>query len=116
HMADFKLQSFLVQLIWHIPTLLILTGGLLIALIKFASHPLPSILTLIGCGSMLLGRLCGMSLNYVAVYQEAGPDRNTLLQLFGICNTALSAIGLAFLVAAVFVGRTGSSPMGERDF
>lgn len=115
-MNDQGASIMLQQIAWQLPSLLVLVVGLLVALVTFSRNPLPSILTMLGCGLMLLGRLSIVLLNLTLMRGGADGD-HTMRQVLSIGNTALGAIGLGLLVAAVFAGRGNpSSTTGERSF
>jgi len=116
-MNDQVMSMLLQQIAWNSPAILVLVVGLLIALVTLSRHPLPSILTMIGCGLMLLSRLSFILFNYTLMQGERGIDAESMRLFFSIGNTALGAIGLALLVAAIFVGRSiPASTISERNF
>jgi hypothetical protein len=116
-MNDQGMSILLQQIAWHAPAFLVLVVGLLVALVTFSRNPLPSILTMLACGLMMLSRLSVILLTYTVMRGERGDDTESMRTVLSVGNTALSAIALALLVAAVFVGRTNpASTNSERSY
>jgi hypothetical protein len=116
-MYDPSLSVLLQQIAWNGPALLVLVVGMFLALVTFSRHPLPSILTMIACGLMTLTRLSLVFINYSLMRGNAGRDFDGTRQFLAIGNTIFGAVGLALLVAAVFVSRKNpTNALGERNY
>jgi hypothetical protein len=111
-MSAVKWSTFLESIAWNSPMLLVFLVGIFMSLAWMMRNPLPSILTLIGCGLLFVGRSANLVFQYFRL--SGDPDWNTsaMKQLMIVVNTGVTmsaSIGFALIIAAIFLGRNKPS-------
>jgi hypothetical protein len=90
------------QLVSMLPGLLVDTGGLLLALVRWSRHPTASLLAALGLAARLAGA-------FASTWAVAGlaSDRTLMTSVMAV-SSLLGSGGLALVVAAVFVDRAAA--------
>jgi|SRR5882724_215142 len=121
-----KLNQYFWAIVWHLPSLLAMAGGIVFALTRWKRKPKVSMLVVLGLGLMLVHVFV-----FLIVYQLVPPiflrgisatttefetaeriQRNLFLTLGLISNTLL-VVPFALLLAAVFMGRKHSDQVAQ---
>ncbi len=108
-MGEAGTSYLLSQLGYQAPALLVYLAAFILALVYMSRSSMPCILTLVGVGILVITTL-GLAVVQASLIdgREAGRDIAQFVRLQGIVGLAGScvrAVGLGFLVAAIFVGR-----------
>ena len=97
------------QLSWYAPTLLVLGVGIFLALWKWPRHPLVSILAIVGILLFLSGIAYSLWLSWTITsgrrWDMSMEELARSVRLVQFLVSALQALGLACLIAAIFVDR-----------
>ena len=103
-------QSFLLsQVVYQSPILLVAALAIFLAFVFYRRAPLPASLTLAGASILILATIVPMVIQ--AGLFEARPVN--LMKVIGVVGSCARAIGLTFLIAAIFVGRNPDERQGE---
>ena len=92
----------------YLPRLIVYTVGLVLALKWYRRHPHASTLAVLACG---LGILTAIVLPVAQVVLIRGEVNQVMIQVFFGGASLLSLVGLALLLAAVFVDRNPPPPV-----
>ncbi len=97
--------SFLIsQLGYRAPSLIVYLVAVVLACVFMSRATVPSILTLVGAGIMGATAIGSAVLQaYLIGEHSSGMPR--FMPMIGVISSCISAVGLGFLVAAIFVGR-----------
>lgn len=115
-MGDAATSYLFNQVGYHVPALIVYLVTCVLALVFITRAPVPSMLAL--SGAVILG-LTTIAVAVLQAYliENRGYDQQTaeLINLSGKIGAYVRAIGLALLVAAIFVGRRrpDRSPQGS---
>ena len=97
--------SFLItQLGYQAPALLVYLGAAVLAFVYMSRATTPSVLTLIGAGT-LVATAIGTAVLQAFLIGAQSSEMPKLMPMIGVISSCVSAVGLGFLVAAIFVGR-----------
>ena len=103
------------------PMLLVLLGGIVVALIRGRRHPLVSAVVALGCGVLLLEQIAIAAVyvilplymtrwsNYQPFSTTGGWDYVFVVRVMGILQSVLYALGVALLVVSTMVARCDES-------
>jgi hypothetical protein len=120
-------RSFLMsQIGYQIPALLVYLVAFILALAFMSRATIPCVLTLAGVAVLVVGTL-GLTLVQASLFdsrQASGrpaADFAWLMSLTALAGSCVRAVGLGFLVAAIFVGRRapvidGAKPGAASDW
>jgi hypothetical protein len=111
---DNLLVPFLTQLASRSPILLAYVVGLILSLVFWRRYPRACLLTLIATALLLLNNVVVMYLSMYLIRVRSGwawdPERfGWLMSAIALASSCVTAVGLGFLLAAVFAGRGGTS-------
>jgi hypothetical protein len=103
------------QLAYQVPVLLVYLIGFVLALLFFGRQPTAALLTLIGTGLLVLVTVAVVVVQAFLVQQRMEENWSVerfarLMSTVGLAGSIGRAIGLALVVAAVFVGRGHTRP------
>ena len=116
---DFCVYSLAMQLLARVPHLLVWAAAIALAVTRLNLHPKASKLLLVGASLSVAGTLFGAGLALLPMYLikhgTSTSDVGLLTGVMSIGNTLVSAVGMAFVVAAVFVERKPSSRRSAAD-
>ena len=103
------------------PMLLVLLGGIVVALIRGRRHPLVSAVVALGCAVLLLEQIAIAAVyvilplymtrwsNYQPFSTTGGWDYVSVVRVLGILQSVLYALGVALLVVSTMVARRDES-------
>ena len=99
------------------PVLLVCVIGICIALVHLHCHTTPAVLSLVGCGVLILTTLAVTGVQMYLFQQRAGNGEAGIayaqaMSVLMILGSLVRAIGLGLLVVAVFTGRN-QAPSGH---
>lgn len=108
-MGEVGLNFLLQQLGYQVPTLLVCLAAFVLTLVFVRRAPVPSLLALAGVAVLAFTAL-GLAVVQAFLIDARGDGLNPetfawRMRALGIGGSIARALGLAFLVAAVFVGR-----------
>ncbi len=92
------------QLGYNVPWLLVYLVAVVLAFVYMSRATTPSVLTLVGVG-ILVASMGGRSAAQAFVIGAGSAEMSRLMPIIGVISSCVSAVGLGFLVAAIFVGR-----------
>ncbi len=107
------------QLVYQTPVLLVYLVGLILALVFLGRFTVPSVLTLIALGTLLLTAV-GMAVlqaYLIGAREDAGWSMEQyarMMSILGFVASFVRAAALALLITAVFVGRSGRPAAASR--
>ena len=98
------------QILYQLPSLVVYFVAVILAFVYMGRSSLASMLTLVGVGIIVLAIFSGaFAQGYVMQnrFEKAGEanDFHMQMRMVGIVGSCARALGLALLVAAIFVGR-----------
>lgn len=97
--------SFLLsQLNYQGPAMLVYVVAGILALVFMSRAPIPSLLTLVGVGILIFTTVAMIGAQFYVVNNRT-PQLSNMMSVIGIISSCARAVGLGFLVAAIFVGR-----------
>ena len=97
--------SFLIsQLGYRAPSLLVYLGAAVLAFVFMSRATIPSVLTLVGVGIMGATAI-GTAVLHAFLIDAQSSEMFRLMPMISVISSCISAVGLGFLVAAIFVGR-----------
>ena len=102
------------QLLGQAPMLLVYIGGMVVCGIYWRRASLAAVLAVIGLALMLFTTLAGAVVtNYIIQNRSGtGASISTMLQVSGLAFSFVRAVGLALVVAGVFVHRREGEDRG----
>jgi len=102
-----SLPIFLSQLIGLAPHLIVYIGGIVLVAVWWRRAPSAAMLAVIGLGIMLLSSVVGAMATSYLINNRTGATGSfaQTMSLVSFAFSVLRAIGVGFLVAAVFAGR-----------
>lgn len=107
---DFWVYSLAMQLLARVPHLLVWAVAIALAVTRLSVHPKASKCLLVGASLGVAGTLFGAGLALLPTYLikqgSSASDVGLLTGVMSVGNTLVSAVGMAFVVGAVFVERT----------
>lgn len=108
-MGETGTSYLLSQLGYQAPSLLVYLVAFILALVYMSRASTPCILTLVGVGILVITTL-GQAVVQASLMDGRQSGRDTvdfarLMGIVGLAGSCVRAVGLGFLVAAIFVGR-----------
>ncbi|MEK0425345.1 MAG: hypothetical protein RJB11_1436 [Planctomycetota bacterium] len=109
-MGEAAMSYLLSQLGYQAPMLLVYLVAFVLALVFMRRASTSCILTLIGVGILVSSMIVitGVQASLIDGFRAGGrntADSNRLMWIIGLAGSVARAVGLMFLVAAIFVGR-----------
>ena len=110
---DVWVYSLAMQLLARVPHLLVWAAAIAFAVARLSLHPKASKWLLVGASLNIAATLFGAGLALLPMYLikqgTSTSDVGLLTGVMGFGNTLVSAVGMAFVVVAVFVERKPST-------
>ena len=121
-----KLNQYFWAIVWHLPSLLAMAGGIVFALTRWKNKPKVSMMVVLGLGLMIVHVfvflivydlvppifLRGISAT-TTEFETAERIRRNLFLTLGLISNVLLAVPFALLLAAVFMGRKRSDKVAQ---
>jgi hypothetical protein len=121
-----KLNQYFWAIVWHLPSLLAMAGGIVFALTRWKNKPKVSLMVVLGLVLMIVHVfvflivhqlvppifLRGISATTTS-FETAERIRRNLFLTLGLISNALLAVPFALLLAAVFMGRKRSGEVAQ---
>ena len=106
-----SLPLMLQQIAFAGPSLVVYFFAGFMSVIFMSRARLPAILTLTGAAISVLTTIGFIVLQAYVISDDSLRDqRSSLMQTIGLASSVFRAVGLAFVVSAIFVGRTPPRP------